>query len=294
MRFAAFTLCIAGPIMLLDCTLDLDRFSIRTAAVGGGGNGVTSSTSATGASGATTSGATTTGGGGGSSPCNYADVVMSTDGLVGYWRLGEGSTGLVARDEVADRNGTYQPGVSVGRPSLIPNCQDTSISIDTNSGEVSLSDVFDFDGDDSFTIEAWIDVATNMGHQGPFVGKLNGMPGSPAHGWSLNFSNDDKIKFSRYRNTATVTASSNGLDDGTYHVVAVHERGDPSEMRVYVNGAQPQQATSDINLLNTSAPLIFGGINFKGGLDDVSIYDRALTQMDVEAHYAAGMAPPSP
>lgn len=109
----------------------------------------------------------------------------------------------------------------------------------------------------------------------------------------------------------TDTAANNGIRDvdsqtllqrdSLYMVTAVY---DGQALRIYLNGALDAVAPWSGRLLTTGIDLSIGqhlpgvnGYNFKGVLDDIRIYNRALSQSEIQALYAGttGIAgdPPS-
>ena len=101
--------------------------------------------------------------------------------------------------------------------------------------------------------------------------------------------------------TATIGANSVGWAAGKTTTLATYgtwyylaASWDGSVVRVYINGTYNKQynLTSYGNL---TTPTRFGassdGLNyqFKGSVDDVCIYSRALTSAQIQQHYAEGL-----
>jgi hypothetical protein len=76
-----------------------------------------------------------------------------------------------------------------------------------------------------------------------------------------------------------------------YHVAMTY---DTAELRLYVNGALENSMPVTAPIARTTGPLRFGGYGgvdphtLQGLIDEVSLYDRALSSGDVQAIYAAG------
>lgn len=83
-----------------------------------------------------------------------------------------------------------------------------------------------------------------------------------------------------------------GIDPGNwYHIVMVY---DGTNMIGYFNGATTLNTAVAINTLASSVYIgesAIGGRNFNGRVDDVRIYDRVLSSLDVAELFALGPAP---
>ena len=98
-------------------------------------------------------------------------------------------------------------------------------------------------------------------------------------------------------------SASGTMTPGTWnHLVAVYDQSEGTR-RIYLNGAETAERTdSPITILNSIAPLTLGawyrsGLGqdyvdsyFTGSLDEVSFYNRALGDVEVQGLYRAGSA----
>jgi hypothetical protein len=82
--------------------------------------------------------------------------------------------------------------------------------------------------------------------------------------------------------------STSVVNDGQWHhVVALQEVG--VSARIYVDGVPAKAAVAAGNLLTTTAPLVIGGFHngtgpaqtFNGWLDELQIYDRAISDAEI-------------
>src|SRR6185295_10055236 len=89
------------------------------------------------------------------------------------------------------------------------------------------------------------------------------------------------------------------LRDGAWHHVAVtFQRTNTSGGKMYVDGQQVSSfdPTSQQGDLTTSEPLLIGmhpnfprlDLNFRGGIDEVSLYGKALTAAEIAGIFNAG------
>ena len=226
-------------------------------------------------------------------PATYAETIAATVGLRHWWRLGE--TGTSAADSKGTNTGAYVGGVA--RVASL-------ISADTNGAH-------DFDGSNDlvdlapgpfgtptqFSVEGWVRIDTQKTGVGQHFLVTDAFD-DLNDGFSLAVDAANKPQFSVARTGSTrVTAlSSLALALGTtYHVVGTY---DGATARIYVNGVQRAAApyTGGITY-NASRELFLGSQNkafnrgvrwLDGKLDEVALYDRALTAATVQGHYDRG------
>ncbi|WP_394845429.1 LamG domain-containing protein [Pendulispora brunnea] len=218
----------------------------------------------------------------------YAAEVR-TDRPVGYWRLGEPS-GTASRDEIAGNAGTYEQGVFLGAAGVVSN--DTAARFDGQSGSrVRVGDVFDFSGKAPCTLEAW--VKWDGGNAAYIIAKKSAIDGT---GYLLLVnpspvaSNQAIWIYTRTLGDRTdVVSYTTSVSTKFAHVVATF---DGMRGRIFYNGVEAASASFGLSILGTGATLSFGANSggdhaFKGSLDEIAIYDRALTADRIQAHYNA-------
>ena len=228
----------------------------------------------------------------------YSSEVRATSGLAGYWRLGE-TSGTTAIDATGATNGTYVNGALQGQAGLLAADVDRAVSLDGSNDYVNVGNVHGFPGTAPFSVELWMN-RTSVGEATiwrTIAGKLKLV--APREGWALTlipdsdtFGNGQRLIFDRYGNgVQNNVVSTTRTQAGTaYHIVATY---DGSRMKIYTNGALEGNNASSVSAGATTLPLRFGlsseGSNPYGGtLDDVAIYGRALTALEVERRYKAG------
>jgi hypothetical protein len=221
-------------------------------------------------------------------PSLYTEVVFQ-DAPVAYWRLGEaaGPTALDASGHGAD--GTYFNGVLLGQPGALAEDADTAASFDGLNDHVQFANPVA----DDFTIEAWIKT-TAKGLIGTQAFQGNGLVWSDVSGvandWVLAVLND-RASFHAGNPGGSITGTT-PVNDGNFHHVAVTRvRG--GAMRLYVDGQlEATGLTGDVPL-NANPFVVVGGNTldsryFNGTMDEVAVYDRALSAGRVLAHFRAG------
>ena len=198
-------------------------------------------------------------------------------GLVGWWP-GEGD----ANDVLGLNNGTLMNGVG-----FAPGEVGQAFSLDGVSSYVSIPDSPSLHSlTSSLTIEAWI--------------RVNQFPNG---GWTaIVTKGDSSWRLHRYGNTSRLAFDTDGLgaelvsngsmDDGQWHHVAAVYDG--THKYLYVDGALDASCSATGFIHQNSYPVCIGenaeapGRIWNGLIDEVSIYNRALTASEIQAIYLAG------
>jgi hypothetical protein len=235
----------------------------------------------------------------------YAASVLSNSPIA-YWRLGE-TNGTTAYDYIGANNGTYfnptlnQPGYS----SLDPDRAAGFGAVNNYVGNISGTAI-NFEGTNvSFSIECWANGPAGQSDQSAIICKGTGDSGTTAN---EQFAID--VAFGNYRfmtrgNGGTIyQASANIGPNGTWqHVVGVYDQTTPGspQMYIYVNGVLagqgPGRPAVNNGLRASTAPVDIGAKRlgnspdrdgfFTGTIDELAIYNTALSESVVERHYGA-------
>lgn len=228
----------------------------------------------------------------------YSDAVTSDKPYLWY-RLGD-SSGTTAADSGSNKaNGTYAGSVTLGQTGPFVCDPNTSAYFGGNVNNVSSTVTPSgsaISGPNTFTLEVWFRTTTTTG------GKLVGF-GSSTTGNSGNYDrhlymgNNGLVYFGVYPGKVVTLVSTKALNDGAWHqaVATLSSAG----MVLYIDGSQVATNTSvtsgegskgywrvGYDNINgwTGSPSTF---EFKGNLDEVSVYGTALTAARVAAHYNA-------
>jgi prepilin-type N-terminal cleavage/methylation domain-containing protein len=215
--------------------------------------------------------------------------IWNPSGLVGYWPLNEG-TGTIAYDQSGDAsNGSwagtqagtsgYYSGGKVGSWAGYFNGSNDYVNIPDNA-VLHVT---------AFTVSAWFKEASSA--TGAIVTKWT-QPGNQ-RSFALDALNTNKMEIviDEYGNGATSTTlndpNSFSLSSWNYAVATF----DGATARVYLNGQLDASASSVPPFLSTSAVTIGedGGGNspLPGQVDDVRIYNRALSAAEIQELYDA-------
>lgn len=294
---------IAPAVLLAGCTalagLDALRFDGGAGGEGGQGMGGTAGGSTGGGGGAAGAGASGgaaghaglaggggAAGGGGQPPTGYAAAVLG-DNPVAYWRLGDAAGSSQVKNDVAGGPaGIIAGAVTLGLAGALPGDADTAASFDGTTGQIHIGDFFDFVGSAPFSLEAWVYPVTVDGMNRRV---LNKEPAGGGDGWDLAIASDVGLRFERYGGALedTVNRTAVPTDDWT-HVAGTY---DGSSICVYLNGIGTCAAAT-IQIPDSLANLTIGNRDgddrhFDGRLDEVAIYDHALSANQVLAHFQA-------
>jgi hypothetical protein len=266
------------------CSWDWDGFDPRLSESGAGA-GTGAAGGAASGSGANASSSTT---GGASTVDSYRDTVLS-DGPVGYWRFGEPTSATTALDETSSHPGAYLGGVILGEPGALAGDANTAARFDGIDDQVDFGDAFDFPDVTPFSVEAW--VAPDL-TQPQTYGMICAKQLDALDGFELGIEASNQTLF--FGREATGVASDPvvaPLAFGRFsHVVGTF---DGISLRIYVNAVQMDLVASPFVLPDTSAAFIAGTSYetselFAGVIDELAVYDKALTQERIQAHYMAG------
>lgn len=220
---------------------------------------------------------------------SYADAVRA-DGPIGYWRLGDPAGSAAADSSGNGRTGTYSGGVT--HPAGAVGDGDTAAGFDGSTGKVSVADAAALRLNGSFSLEFWgrLDAFANT-----YPGLLVKGASSTADGYLVWYSSNGQLNFKR--NNLSVSTPTGALTAGWRHYAVTY---DGATLRWYVDGAQAAASARSYPASAGTAPLQLGrGDEFgKQSLDEVALYDRALTAAQVSGHRTAatsgGTTSPSP
>ena len=204
--------------------------------------------------------------------------------LIAHWKLDE-TSGTVAYDSAGTNNGTvYGAAWTAGQFA-------GALSFDGDTDYVDVPDSDDFVPPVG-TISVWVKLNTwgenNFGrimcHLAGPVGNRNGFD------WNVRGS-DHNFGFCMYNGTSSCSVNSAPESltlNNWYHLTVVWNG---TNMIGYVNGSQSAVSTQLTSPGNPAYDLFIGRVtdtslyDFNGAIDDVRIYNRALTAEDIQKIY---------
>jgi hypothetical protein len=209
-------------------------------------------------------------------PGSYAEAVV-TNGPLNYWRLSE-SAGPTAFDSMGRLDGTYTNGITFGQPSALPigGLGDTSVQFDGQGGAIILNA--------ASVPPPWTAIM--------WVNRPDPVVASSAILNDATYS----LRLEQWQNTGSVGFTHYGVADYAFAYstpasewVQLAFVSTTNHTYLYVNGVLTDSNPNTINLPRqsfsrsnaTSDQLI-------GGLDEVALYNRALSADTIAEIYAAG------
>jgi hypothetical protein len=219
-------------------------------------------------------------------------------GPAGWWRLDERS-GTAAFDSSGGGNDLalsghyYQavPGAASGDARRVA----TRFGGDAfNDGNGDLGDVYDFVGNAPFSVETWIRPET-LGNQHQMIFTKAEPDGccSNRNGYYLWLHNASGVGLERFRDVAKDTCSTGQSPpmNAWSHLAVTY---DGATIRIYMDGQLSATCADPRVLRDTSAGVTVGywrgeqsSHHLHGSLDELAVYDRALTGAEVTAHVQA-------
>lgn len=205
--------------------------------------------------------------------------ISKADGLVAHWKFDEGE-GSIAYDSAGSNDGTIY-GATWGYGVL-----DGALKFDGVGDYVDCGDNDSLDVNDELTISAWMK-RPDFSTPGTIAGKTNG--NSVTAGYAL-FSHIEGLEFIFYSQGWKRTTPRVAVTANQWHHVAGTFNGNTAYL--YVDGEQG--ASIAYNGAITAAagyPVLIGywrsqnTVYFNGQIDDVRIYDRALSAAEILALY---------
>jgi WD40 repeat protein len=210
------------------------------------------------------------------------------DGVVAWWRADED-----AKDSVGDNHGELKGGVTFS-----PGIAGKAFRLDgaTRYVEVPRSDRWGF-GKRDFSIDLWVQfraLTPSRDYWHPnatFIGCDEGS-GWERHKWMFEYRGEfldfHIVNGNQEKSGFYAKAAFSPEVDQWYHLAVTRSRG---TFTIYVNGAPVASEKVDMVIPNPDAPLTIGQAEgsgfFSGLMDEVAIYDRALSADEVKARWKA-------
>jgi hypothetical protein len=200
---------------------------------------------------------------------------FSTGRLVGWWKLDEGA-GAIA----ADTCDAHHAGTLVGNPKWGQGAIDGALEFDGKGDYVDLGASADFDITDRVTVCAWIKVKAFTVDWQTIIAK-----GDTA--WRLSRDQGNNLHFGCTGLWPEWVRGSANVNDGQWHHVAGVYDG--AELRLYIDGRLDASARTQGSINIDTYPVWIGanaekpGREWNGSIDDVRLYNYALSQDEIKA-----------
>ncbi|MGI9533778.1 MAG: LamG-like jellyroll fold domain-containing protein [Thermodesulfobacteriota bacterium] len=209
----------------------------------------------------------------------------SQSGLIAHWELDEsgGTTALDSagfNDGILNNGPVWQPGSGKLQGALEFDGVDDYVDLGT----------LDIEGGTGLTLSAWIMADDFDVHDSRIISKTTGISGTN-HYWMLSTINQTGLRF-RLKTGGTTTTLKSGTGElqagAWYHVAATY---DGTTMRIYKDGVEVASTSKTgtvaidptVSAAIGNQPPGAGSRPYDGLIDDVRIYNRALTQIEITA-----------
>ena len=230
---------------------------------------------------------------------NYSEIAHASatptasapSDMVAHWEMNEGSD-EIATDSSGNGNAGTLSGptwtIGVGNIGGALHFDGTDDYVDVGTFDVIAGSA----GNDGLTLAAWFkaDSFISTSADNRIISKSTGTS-TQNHYWMLSTINSDGVKL-RFRlktdgTTTTLIASSGNIAVGKWvHAVATY---DGSNMRLYQNGVEVGSTAKTGTISTNNAVSVNigrspdGSKEWSGIIDDVRVYNRALSEEEIQA-----------
>jgi hypothetical protein len=210
--------------------------------------------------------------------------VSASADLVGYWKFDDGS-GNIARDSSGNGNdGTFN-----GDPQWVDGYFGGALDFDGSGDWLDCGTDPSLAISGEVTMTVWIKLNSVGLDQ-----KVGGNQDNANGGYKMTVYNNDKVEF-EVRTSSNSSSLNRDVAGGTvlqtgqwYHVAGVYSQAD-GYIRTYVNGVLDRELATTAVLGASPGPFRIGcepfttgSYNFNGVMDDLRVYNTALTEDEIK------------
>jgi hypothetical protein len=224
-------------------------------------------------------------------PITFANAVLA-DNPIAYWRFGEAAGAGTAADAASGHDGTYFPGVTAGQAGI--GGGDTGALFDGISGSVTVPNDPEL-GPDLITMEALVRWDGPNAFQQRILEKSFFTGGEQAsYGMSILPTGAVQVEIRSGGAASSHTTLQTLLAGDEAYLVGVY---DGSSVFIYLDGLLLSQTLATPGALQDGLnPLGIGNQSernrpFNGLIDEVALYDYALSANQIGAHFDALSVP---
>jgi hypothetical protein len=231
---------------------------------------------------------------------NYSVTQYPSSNLAGLYHLDGniGSGSLPTGAAITDSSGNNNSGLVVNANGAGMASQagkiDQAMNFDGVDDYVNVGNGTSFNVGNSLTIEAWINPSNLSGRRTIFSTMANTLPGS--------FELEVGTGNGGVNRVGVITPSvwnaetnNNAISTSTWqHIVYTRDGVSAGNQKIYVNGIlQPLITDTPVTFLDNASPKLIGARTasaqrFAGMIDEVAVYNRALTQAEVTSRFNSG------
>jgi Concanavalin A-like lectin/glucanases superfamily len=225
----------------------------------------------------------------------YADAVLSA-APVGYWRFETTSDASLVGSFTNSYFGNATVTTDGGGAPLTGLATNRALQLDGAGDYVRTGLDSEYTFADSATFMGWFNLSTlpdSAGRIFALVAKSQG-----GNDLDMQINTDNTLRFYTDGGSSTAYTFSPALATSTwYHFAVTFDDAGGGFRRLYVNGVfvagqtgQAAHGTSG-NELSIGESLVFTNRHFAGLIDEVAVFDRALTTTEIGNIYAAAAIP---
>ena len=212
----------------------------------------------------------------------YSNDVLTTSGLVSYWRLGE-TSGTSAADSKGTNTGTYTGGYTLGVTGALAGDSNKATTFNGSTGYVSIGNPSSLQLTTG-SLEAWIKTSNAGTSYRDIINK--------DLAYNVTVQNNVLQIWDEGANTDRSTGV-NVADGAWHHVVVTFQSGVSNGTKIYLDGVLKLTTTMTVssnsnNLRIASTAFNSGSEYFNGTIDEAAIYNSVLSSATVLSHYNAG------
>lgn len=226
---------------------------------------------------------------------DYAIAVMS-DSPVSYWRLDE-TAGTIAADSVGGNDGTYTGGYTLNQAG-IPAVNRPAVLLNGSSGYIDLGTPATLNITAAWSLEAWVYLTSTPDRTGIigeiFTGSGDNVLYELGFGINSGTANSNPT-VGYYTGSAWKAVAGSPLSlNAWHHLVGTWDGAKLSlfiDKDLAASAAQSPGPTAGVDGFYIGRLHgVSGGLEyFPGRIDEVAVYDHALSPDRVAAHYNAGV-----
>jgi hypothetical protein len=212
---------------------------------------------------------------------------VQADNPISYLRLEE-TSGPSAKDEAGGPAAVYSAGIAFGVPGAFAGSRAIAMNGSSN-GAVTLGNVAGFDVSKPFSLELWyrpdgIDNAFRF-----LANEFESVDGG-LEAFGLYTQSSVGIAAERYVRDVSILGSATAPQPGLFHhLVGTY---DGASVTFFVDAVRVAQKADARSSPSRNPVISFGAYNVDGptvigAIDELAVYNTALTSIQVAAHYAA-------
>ncbi|MGW0478612.1 polymorphic toxin-type HINT domain-containing protein [Nonomuraea sp. NPDC003214] len=232
----------------------------------------------------------------------YRSIVLDSE-PVGYWRLGDAQYVPAANEGSDGRSGLYTD-VTVGQPGVLEGSTDTAGGFTKSHVHLPMYTLSRLK--DRVSIEGWF--KTTQAGMIMSAGQFG--YGFGATGAVLYVGTDGRLRgqLDEIKNSAgswvyTPITSANPVNDGQWHHAVLNVDG--TRQQLFLDGQPVGEIVGELYpevrseayigsgdrgnswSVIPGGPNVTGAFSFKGSIDEFAIYDKPLSEAEIQTHYAA-------